>query len=37
VNPSVVDSLPKNLSFPHARGPLQKDIELVDAWLKKTK
>lgn len=35
VSPEVVDSLPQKLTFNHARGPMQKDIERVDAWLKK--
>ncbi len=34
VKPEVVDSLPKDIKFVHARGPLQKDIDKVDAWLK---
>ena len=35
VDASVIDSLPKNITFLHARGPLQQDIEKVNAWLKK--
>ncbi len=37
VKASLVDSLPKNIRFEHARGPLQSDIEHVDAWLKTSK
>lgn len=37
VNESLADSLPKDLRFDHARGPLQSDIERVNSWLKKTK
>ena len=35
VKPELVDSLPRDLKFDHARGPLQQDIERVDGWLKK--
>ena len=37
VNASLVDSLPKNIRFEHARGPLQSDIEQVNVWLKNSK
>lgn len=37
INPNLVDSLPKDLKFNHARGPLQADIERVGAWLKNIK
>lgn len=37
VKPAIVDSLPKGISFSHAHGPLQQDIERVDKWLKTTK
>ena len=35
IKPEQVDSLPRDLKFDHARGPLQSDIERVGAWLKK--
>ena len=30
-----VDALPKDLKFPHAKGPLQQDIDVVTNWLDK--
>ena len=30
----LVDSLPKNIKYSHAKGPQQKDIEVVEQWLK---
>lgn len=35
VKPNVADAVPKDLKFPHAAGPLQKDIERADQWLRK--
>lgn len=35
VDVSVIDSLPKGITFQHARGPLQQDIEKVNGWLKR--
>jgi hypothetical protein len=29
----VVDSLPKDISYRHAIGPRQKDIDRVEKWL----
>ena len=37
VKTAVVDSLPKGITFTHARGPLQQDIEKVNNWLKTSK
>ena len=37
VKRETVDSLPKNLKFSHARGPLQQDVTLVEQWLEKKK
>ena len=34
VDGAVVDSLPRNLRFEHAAGPLQSDMEKVEKWLK---
>lgn len=30
----LVDSLPQNIKYVHAKGPQQKDIEIVEQWLK---
>ena len=34
IKENLVDSLPKNLTFRHAVGPRQKDIDKAEAWLK---
>lgn len=35
LKPNMVDSLPKNIKYVHARGPREKDVELAEKWLKK--
>ena len=33
LKPNMVDSLPKNIKYVHARGPREKEIERVEKWL----
>ena len=35
LKPNMVDSLPKNIKYVHARGPREKDVALAEKWLKK--
>ena len=35
LKPNMVDSLPNNIKYVHARGPREKDVELAEKWLKK--
>ena len=32
---NIVDSLPNNMKYVHARGPREKDVALVEKWLSK--
>jgi hypothetical protein len=30
-----IDELPKDMKYPHAKGPRQQDIDVVTKWLEK--
>jgi NitT/TauT family transport system substrate-binding protein len=35
LKPNIVDSLPNNIKYVHARGPREKDVALAEKWLNK--